>query len=144
MEGLYETRRTPPLLADGREVLVVEGAEGDPDVWHYLDPVTLAQRQGERVAGALAAHVGLPTEAVLVRVVPRQTAPGGIERTAKGYDAPGDQVRILATAIDWAEPPVKPVRGTSAPKPEPEPDDEADPDQSHRRRILEKPPEEIS
>jgi hypothetical protein len=77
----------------------------------------------------------------LVRVVPRPAVREDLARTAPGYDTTGDQLRILATAIQWAEPVDEPVRRKVEPVEESE--EEAE-DKDRRRRILEKPPEEIS
>jgi hypothetical protein len=141
VEGLYEGAPAPVPVPDAREVMVVERGASGPDVWRYLDPISLARRRGEHIAAALSAHLRLPPEAVLVRVVPRPAVREDLARTAPGYDTTGDQLRILATAIQWAEPVDEPVRRKVEPVEESE--EEAE-DKDRRRRILEKPPEEIS
>ena len=66
VDGLYEGAPTPVLIPEGREVLVVDQRDGKPDVWHYLDPVTMARRQGERVASALVGMGLGPGERVAI------------------------------------------------------------------------------
>ncbi|MCP4870111.1 MAG: hypothetical protein GY898_15485 [Proteobacteria bacterium] len=143
VEGLYEDAPKPTRLPDGREVMVVDNRDGKPDVWHYLDPVTLAARRGEKVAEALAAHLGVDPGTILVRVVPRPTSAYDLAHKTPGYDAPEDQIRILATGIDWSDPP--PKRRRSKPKVEEEPAGEEEVPKVRRRRLLEKvPPEDVS
>lgn len=141
VEGLYEDAPEPVNVPEAREVLVVDQTDGKPDVWHYLDPISLARRRGERVAAALAVHVGLAPEAVLVRVVPRPTTTHEMAVKTPGYDVPEDQLRILATSIDWAEPPEKPRRVHKKKKKD---EGEKEVPKTHRRRILEKPPEDMT
>jgi hypothetical protein len=139
VEGLYENPPRAISLPPAREVLVVDARDGRPDVWHYLDPVTLAARRGEQVAAALAAHLGVPVETIVVRVVPRPTTSYDLAVKTPGYDTPQDQIRILASAIDWAEPPPAPPRAR-----EEEPTEEPGPTvpNTRRRRLLERPPPE--
>jgi len=141
VEGLYEGSPAPVLVPEAREVLVVDGGTSSkPDVWHYLDPVSLARRQGEQLSSALAAHLRIPSEMVLVRVVPRPVSAESLSSDTPGYDSSQDQIRILAAAIDWS----KPVERRPAPKPkveESEEDEEPRPPKRRRRRILEPPPE---
>jgi len=146
VEGLYEDAPRAVRLPEGREVMVVDARDGKPDVWHYLDPVTLAARRGERVAQALAAHLGVPTETILVRVVPRPTSSYDLGAKTPGYDTPEDQIRILATGLEWADPP--PPRAPRKPaeeEVEEDPKSEDDVPNNRRRRLLERvPPEDLS
>lgn len=142
VEALYEGAPSPALVPDAREVLVVSRGAGEPDVWHYLDPVSLARRRGEQVAAALSAHLELPPGSVLVRVVPHPTIQEGLVRDAPGYDVSGEQLRILATGIHWSEPVDEPVRRRV--KEQPKEDEQGSEDKDRRRRILERPPEDIS
>ncbi len=142
VEGLYEGAPEPVAIPDGREVLVVDEADGKPDVWHYLDPVTLAQRRGERVRDALAAHLEVDAGAIVVRVVPRPTTAHDMAAKTPGYDTPEDQIRIYATAIEWAEPP--PKRRPQPKIEEEEPKGEDQVPKVRRRRLLEKFPEDVS
>ena len=133
-EGLYERPSKPVNVPAGREVLVV-GAGGVKDTWHYMDPVTLAQRQGARIAGALATRLAVKSTAIRVTVVPRP-----LMLTASktpGYDYSGDQIRILAAAIDWSEPPPKKKKIR---KKKLDPLDKP----KKRRRLLEQGPTEVS
>ena len=141
VEGLYEGAPAVASIPAAREVMVVEPGPSGPDVWRYLDPISLAHRRGEQVAAALTAHLQLPPGSILVRVVPRPAVREDLARTAPGYDTVGDQLRILATAIDWAEPVEPPARKKVEPE---EGQEEESDDKDRRRRILEKPPEEIS
>ena len=141
VEGLYEGVPAPVIVPDSREVLVVGSGASGPDVWRYLDPISLARRRGEQVAAALSAHLELPPGSVLVHVVPRPPVREDLVRTAPGYDAVGDQLRILATGIEWSEPGEEPARRRVEPESQ---GDEKRSDKDRRRRILEKPPEEIS
>ncbi len=142
VEGLYQHAPAPVAIPDGREVIVVDEVGDKPDVWHYLDPVTLAWRRGERVAEALASHLGVAPDAIVIRVVPRPTTELELATKTPGYDTPAEQLRILANSVDWAEPPPRrPARtGTS----EESEDDEA-PAPKKRRRLMERVPiDEVS
>ena len=137
VEGLHGEVALPARLPSGDEVIVVDDVrpDGTVDAWRYLDPVTLAHRRGARVAAALAVHLDLPPEAIMVRVVPR-----GISASfpsAAGYDRPGDQVRILSGGIDWSPPEALPKPVAPKPKVVEEPTDAA----PQRRRLLERPAE---
>jgi len=134
VEGLYARAVKPVNVPQGREVLVVEEG-GAKDTWHYLDPVSLAQRQGARIAGALASRLSLQPSAILVTVVPR---PLSLSSTnTRGYEHTGDQIRILAPAIDWSEPPPKKKKIRKKKKEEPD-------KPKKRRRLLEQSPKEVS
>ncbi len=141
VEELYEGAPSPALVPGSREVLVIERGEAGPDVWRYLDPVSLARRRGEQVAAALTAHLELPPGAVLVRVVPKPRLQEELVRDAPGYDVAGEQLRILATGIEWAEPVDEPARRPVQEKTGEEAESE---DKDRRRRILERPPEDVS
>jgi siroheme synthase (precorrin-2 oxidase/ferrochelatase) len=132
-EGLYERPVEPVNVPSGREVLVV-GEGGAKDTWHYMDPVTLAQRHGARIAGALASRLEVKPTVIRVTVVPR---PLTLTNTkTPGYDYTGDQIRILATAINWSEPPPKKkIRKKKQEQPE---------KRKKRRRLLEQNPKEMS
>jgi hypothetical protein len=134
-EGLYERPQEPVNVPMGREVLVVQDG-GARDTWHYVDPVTLARRQGTRVAGVLAASLAVQPSAILVTVVPRPLALTSIN--TPGYDFNGDQIRILASAISWSEPP--PLKKKKKRKKS----DDEDPKPKKRRRLLEQIPQEVS
>ncbi len=134
VDALYPTAHGAYEVPSAREVHVISKGPKGPDLWHYLDPVTLARRQGQAVAAALAGKLRLPREQVFVSVVPRPVPSGG--QDVPGYDATGEQIRILAGAIEWTEP--KPIKST---KPQ-EKDDRAP--RKRRRRILERPPENVS
>ena len=138
VDRLYEApvQATSPPPA-GREVLIVEAGADGPERWHYLDPISLAEQRGHDVAAALAARLGIEPSLVSVTVVPRGTWHDG--DALAGYDPPGDQVRILAAGIDWAEPP--PPR---AAPPVAAPDDGKPKGRGHKRRLLERVPDEIS
>lgn len=140
VEALYEGAPEPAEVPPGREVFVIDGGEGGPEVWRYLDPVTLARRRGEQVAAALSAHLGLPPAAVLVRVVPRATPAGGLAGGVPGYDEPGEQIRIVAPSIDWVEPEPVPEPARARKKDA----EDGSPVRPHRRRLLERPPEDVS
>jgi len=136
VDGLHDPVALPVRPPRGDEVLVVDAVnpDGTVDAWRYLDPVTLAHRRGQRVADALANHLDLPPGAVTVRVVPRGIS--AAYPTARGYDRPGDQVRILSGGMDWSPPaaipapkPVRPAESTPADDP------------PRRRRLLERPAE---
>ncbi len=140
VDGLDESVAIPVQPPPAHEVLVVDGVrrDGQPEIWRYLDPVTLARRRGERVAAAIATHLHIPVELVRISVVPRGQSAS--YPYAAGYDRPGDQVRILAAGIDWVDP-------GPAPKPRPAavPDEEEDKNEGrHRRRLLERVPAEVS
>lgn len=144
VEGLYENAPKPVRIPEGREVMVVDNRGGKPDVWHYLDPVTLAARRGEKVAEALAAHLGVDPATILVRVVPRPTSSYDMAHKTPGYDAPEDQIRILASGIEWSDPPPKRQPRKAVPVEEGTEGDEEVP-KVRRRRLLEKvPPEDVS
>lgn len=138
VDELYEGAPRPVVVPPAREVLVVHGKGGKPDTWRYLDPVSLAERQGQAIAQALAGRLGIDKALVSVAVVPRPVHEDVGQ--LPGYDAPGDQVRIVARGIEWAKPPPKRPRSTK-PKKDPE---APTIDRSRKRRILEKPPEEVS
>ena len=133
VDGLRAEEPLPQPPPEGDEVLVVAGAgpRGTVDAWHYLDPVTLALRRGEAVAGPLASKLGLREAQIQVRVVPRG-APASYP-DAPGHDRAGDQVRILASGMDWSEPP--PLQ-----PPKPKKDEEKDEEDKPKRRLLERPP----
>ena len=135
-EGLYDRPQEPVNVPEGREVLVVQGG-GAKDTWHYVDPVTLARRQGSRVAGALAASLAVQTSAILVTVVPRPLAL--TSTNTPGYEFNGDQIRILASAISWSEPPPRKKKKKLRKK-----SDDEDPKPKKRRRLLEQSPQEVS
>ena len=140
VEQLDEAATLPVEPPPGHEVIVVDGVkrDGRPDAWHYIDPVTLARRRGERVAGALATHLQIPASLVTVTVVPRGHSASYPH--ALGYDRPGDQVRILAAGIQWSDP-------GPAPRPKPKittPKNEDEDDKPRRRRLLERVPSEVS
>tara|TARA_Y100001968_G_scaffold178107_1_gene163087 strand:+ start:4495 stop:5583 length:1089 start_codon:yes stop_codon:yes gene_type:complete len=132
-EGLWEAAPQPVNVPEGRELLVV-GEGGAKDTWHYMDPLTLAQRQGARIAGALASRLDLERSVIQVTVVPRPMTLS--DTSTPGYDFSGDQIRILAQAIDWSEPPPKKKKIKKKIK-EPEP-------RKRRRRLLEQKPAEVS
>jgi hypothetical protein len=132
-EGLYERPVEPVNVPSGREVLVV-GEGGAKDTWHYMDPVTLAQRHGARIAGALASRLEVKPTVIRVTVVPRPLTLTNPK--TPGYDYSGDQIRILATAINWSEPPPKKkIRKKKEKQPE---------KRKKRRRLLEQSPKEMS
>ncbi len=137
VDELYEGAPRPLVVPPAREVLVVHGSTGVPETWRYLDPVSLAERQGQDVAAALAGRLGIDRGLVSVAVVPRPVHEDVGQ--LPGYDAPGDQVRIVARAIQWSKAPPKRPR-TKKPTEKKAPAVE----RSRKRRILEKPPEEIS
>lgn len=138
VDRLYEApaRAASPPPA-GREVVIVEARKDGPQRWHYLDPVSLAEQHGRDVAAALAARLGIEPTLVTVSVVPRGTWREG--DAPAGYDPPGDQVRILAAGIDWAEPPPPRPAPTEVAPVEPEKEG-----RGHRRRLLERVPDEVS
>lgn len=141
VEGLYQDAPAPVSLPDGREVMVVDEVNDKPDVWRYLDPITLARKRGERVAAALASHLGLESEQILVRVVPRPTTETDLSRKTPGYDTPLEQLRILASGIDWDEPAPLPAPRSHTPVEEAEPDSPS----TRKRRLLERVPiDEVS
>ncbi len=133
-EAPVEAASPPPA---GREVVIVEAGERGPERWHYLDPLSLAEQHGRDVAGALAARLKIEPSLVSVTVVPRGTWSEG--EALAGYDTPGDQIRILAAGLEWAEPP--PPR---AAPPKEEVVEEKPPDRTRKRRLLERVPEEVS
>ncbi len=140
VEGLDESVAVPVEPPPAHEVMVVDGVRrnGQPETWRYLDPVTLARRRGERVAGAIATHLDLPVELVRVSVVPRGHSASYPH--AAGYDRPGDQVRVLAAGIEWIDP-------GPAPKPRPAVEKTVEEDEekgNRRRRLLERVPKEVS
>ncbi len=138
VDRLYESpvpSSSPP--PPGREVVIVQPAEGGHDRWHYLDPISLAEQHGRDVAAALASRLAIEPSLVSVSVVPRGTWSEG--EVLAGYDPPGDQVRILAAGIDWAEPP--PPR---AAPPKVEPKKQPATERGRKRRLLERMPEEVS
>jgi hypothetical protein len=118
VENLYDDPEAPRPVPPGREVHVVQtkGRSGLAN-YRYLDPITLAEHHGRRVAEAIRSQLRLPEETVLVRVLPRGTATedGAL---LPGYDSPGDQVRILSTGIRWQE--ARPA-SPAAKKPEDDP-----------------------
>lgn len=141
VEGLREPPTQPARVPPGDEVLVVDEVrdDGTVDAWRYVDPVTLAWRRGQRVAAALATHLELPDHAIEVRVVPR-----GISASypqARGYDRPGDQIRVLAAGIVWEPPPPRRPPAPPAPAADSSSDEEEDP---APRRLLERPPTEVT
>lgn len=141
VEGLEESLAVPVEPPPAHEVLVVDGVrrDGQPEIWRYLDPVTLARRRGERVAAAIATHLEIPMELVRISVVPRGHSASFPH--AVGYDRPGDQVRILAGGIDWVDPGPAPKPKPVAPPADTEEDRD---DGKHRRRLLERVPREVS
>jgi len=139
VDGLREPTSLPAAAPPGDEVMVVGGSlpDGSVDTWRYLDPVTLAWRRGDRLASALAVHLEIPREGIVVRVVPRGISAEYSE--APGYDRPGDQIRVLAAGMVWTQPP-PPNPPSSPPEPR-EPDEEAPP---QKRRLLEPAPSEVT
>jgi len=147
---LYENSSVGVSVPESRDLLVVSSHEGKADTWHYVDPVQLAQRQGEVLAGALAASLRIPAEQISVRVLPSQVTVGGEEDAVPGYEADDEQVRILASSIEYVQPqideeenrrrlqpaPRRPRRDPGA-QPAPEEPQTA----PRRRRLLERPPE---
>ena len=140
VDGLDGSVALPAEPPPAHEVMVVDrvARDGQPDVWRYLDPVTLARRRGARVAGALANHLGIDPDLVLITVVPRGQSASYPH--AIGYDRPGDQIRILAAGIEWEDP-------GPAPRPKPRTTEKPvgeEEDQPRRRRLLERMPAEVS
>ena len=152
---LYEESEPGVQLPESRELLVVESFEGEADTWHYVDPVRLAQRQGERIAEALAAYLRIPSREVLVRVIPRSASVGASLYHVPGYEEEGEQVRIVATAIDYKQPDIEPeerrrraaerappARRAPTTRPAAPKEPEQKPETPiRRRRLLERPPE---
>ena len=145
---LYDETLPGVKIPEGREVLVVGEHEGKPDVWHYVDPVRMARRQGDSIADALAAYLGVDPTLILVRVVPRALETDAGHEKVPGYEKAGDQVRILATGIEYIQPEVegdqrrpasqqrRPQRRPRAQPPRTQPEQPR-----RRRRLLERPPE---
>ena len=132
IESLWDDPARPLAVPPGREAQVVStGAR--PESWLYADSVTLALRDGERVAEALSARLSLPPGSIRVRVLPRDSAPEG--PVVRGFDPPGDQVRILGAGLQWEEPKLRP-KGSDESKPEPSVQEER-----VRRRPLERTPD---
>jgi hypothetical protein len=122
----------------GRDLRVVEPGSGSAGTFHYLDPFTLAQRQGQRVAEALAAHLSIPAGSIAVRVVPHALpAEGESEAIPAGYAGAAERIRIVARAIDWSEP-------APEPKLRAEPPAQDEPERGRRRRLLERPEVPVS
>jgi len=136
VEALYARPVRPHKVAPGRDVLVVDSDKGKPTTWHYTDPVTLARRQGELIASALATKLGRSQDIIRVTVVPRPAVMASPE--VPGYDGTADQIRILATAIDWAEPPPEKKKKKKQKTKQPEDG------KKRKRRLLERTPGEVS
>ncbi|MEE2828765.1 MAG: hypothetical protein VX498_06235 [Myxococcota bacterium] len=149
-EDLFEETRRGAEVPEAREVLVVGQHAGKAEVWHYVDPIRLARRQGDRIADALAAHLRIDPEEVLVHVVPRRLREkGSNDLDVPGYEALTDQVRILATGISYVQPEaegdqrrpeVRPRRRPRQPAVE-QPRPQREQPRRRRRRLLERPPE---
>ncbi|HCP45201.1 MAG TPA: hypothetical protein DIU15_04125 [Deltaproteobacteria bacterium] len=136
VDALYARPTRPHKVAPGRDVLVVDEHDGKPSTWHYTDAVTLARRQGELIASALATKLGRSQDVIRVTVVPRPAVMPSPD--VPGYDGTNDQIRILATAIDWAEPPPEKKKKQQQQKKQPEDG------KKRKRRLLERTPGEVS
>jgi len=152
-DDLFESTVAGSQVPESRELLVVNSYDGNADTWHFVDPVRLAQRQADRLAGALAASLRIPSKRIAVRVVPQALSTGGEGHDVPGYESETEQVRILASAIEYVQPdievpqkrrglapkrrrPAQKKPGTKAPVVPKEQDTTP-----RRRRLLERPPE---
>jgi hypothetical protein len=151
-DDLFEATLAGVQIPESRELLVVNAHEGKADTWHYVDPVRLALRQAQGLATSLATALRLAPESISVRVVPRSVSSGGEVHDVPGYEAEAEQVRILASAIEYVQPdidvqeqrrrPAPKTRGPQRQKPGVKPAPLKEPDTApRRRRLLERPPE---
>jgi hypothetical protein len=151
-DDLFEATLAGVQIPESRELLVVNAHEGKADTWHYVDPVRLALRQAQGLAKSLAAALRLAPKRISVRVVPRSVSSGGEVHDVPGYEGEAEQVRILASAIEYVQPdidvqeqrrrPAPKTRGPQRKKPGVKDTPQKDPDTApRRRRLLERPPE---
>jgi hypothetical protein len=152
-DDLFKSTVSGSQVPQSRELLVVNSYEGNADTWHFVDPVRLAQRQADRLAQALAASLRIPSKRIAVRVVPRSVSTGGEAHDVPGYESETEQVRILASAIEYVQPDIeiseerrklapkrRPARKKPGAKKAPVNLKEQD-TVPRRRRLLERPPE---
>lgn len=145
---IYEKTVGGAAIPEGREVLVVGAHDGQADTWHYVDPIRLARRQGDRIADALAAYLQIDPSSILVRVVPRPLSTSGSHDEVPGYESQGDQIRILAASIEYEQPEIDeetrtPTTTPREPRRRPrvQPTEPEAEQPRRRRRLLERPPE---